>query len=115
MIDLLEQLNRVRGVGGSLLLSADGLAIASSLRNDTDEDTLSAALGNLIERSLALCDRLHLQQAIFVQLQGDAGGLLLLRSGPGFLAMVTDPHANLALLQLEAKPYVDALAQRMAL
>jgi uncharacterized protein len=115
MNNILEQLNRVRGIGGSLLLSSEGLPIATSLRNDIDEDDLSASLGAVLERSLALCERAQLPSPGYVQLQSSDGGLLLLRSGPGYLAVLTDPQANLALLQLEIKPYVEALAERMAL
>lgn len=115
MNTILQQLNRVRGVGGSILLSAEGLAIADSLRTDTDCDGLAASLGSLLERALDLCERSQLPEPGLVQLQSDTGGLILLRAGPGYLGIITDPQANLALLQLEVKPYVEALAERMAL
>ncbi len=44
MQDILDQLNRVRGVGGSLLISGDGLPMASALRTGVDENNLAAAL-----------------------------------------------------------------------
>jgi len=41
--------------------------------------------------------------------------LLVLPAGPAFLAILMDPSANLALLQLEARPFADRLAQRLSL
>ena len=39
----------------------------------------------------------------------------MVSTGPAFLAIIIDPSANLALLQLEAKPFVDRITQRLAL
>ena len=44
MQEILNQLNRVRGVGGSLLVSSDGLPMASALREGIDEAQLAAEL-----------------------------------------------------------------------
>ncbi len=45
----------------------------------------------------------------------DQGGLVLISTGPAFLALVIDPSANLALLQLETKPFVERITQRLTI
>ncbi len=115
MNDILEQLNRVRGVGGSVILSTEGLVIASCLRNDVDDEEISASVGSLIERAQNMCTRTGLGNVNMVHLQGDHDGVLTVTAGQSYLMIITDPHANLALLRLEARPYIDALVERLSL
>lgn len=115
MQDLLTQLNRVRGVGGSLLVSADGLAMASVLREGTDEAGLSATAGSLIEHSQRLCRHLEIGTLHLVHAASDQGSLLLLTTGTSYLVIIVDPSANLALLQLETRPFLERIAQRLTL
>ena len=115
MNELLVQLNQVRGVGGSLLVSQDGLPIASALRQGVEENDLSAALGNLIEGAGRLGTTFKLGRPNGYHAASDNGGILLLATGPAWLAIVIDPSANLALLQLETRPFVERIAQRLTL
>ncbi|MFW5751360.1 MAG: roadblock/LC7 domain-containing protein [Planctomycetota bacterium] len=115
MQQVLSQLNQVRGVGGCLLCSPDGLTMASALREDVDEDSLSANIANLISHATGLVDRMTQGKPTACHIAGRDGGLLLLAAGPGYLVVITNPNANLALLQLEARPFVDAIAQRLNL
>lgn len=115
MQEILMQLNRVRGVGGSLLVSGEGLAMASALREGTDEAQLSATVGNLIEHSQRLCQHLELGAPRHVHTASEQGSLLMLAAGNGYLVVVVDPAANLALLQLETKPFLERIAQRLSL
>lgn len=115
MQEILIQLNRVRGVGGSLLVSSDGLPMASALRDGTDEGQLAATVGSLIEHSQRLTQHLELGEPRHVHTASEQGSLLLLAAGNGYLVVVVDPSANLALLQLEAKPFLERIAQRLSL
>ena len=115
MDELLQQLNHVRGIGGSMLLSAEGLPIASALRDGTDENALAAAAGVLMESGARLGRHLGLGAVGSLSTAGDQGALLILAAGTSWLAVVIDPSANLALLQLEARPFVERITQRLTL
>ena len=115
MDEILAQLNRVRGVGGSLLVSADGLPMASALRSGTDENALSATIGELIGAASRLTQHLGLGNTGSFNAVSDKGGLVLVTTGPAFIVLLVDAGANLALLQIEAKPLVERLASRLAL
>src|SRR5262245_29842114 len=104
MQDVLDALNRVRGVGGCMVLSADGLPMASALREGVDENTLATALASVIDQGNKLTSRLDLGNAKGAKCLATKGGVVIFASGPGYLAIVVDPTANLALLQLEARP-----------
>jgi predicted regulator of Ras-like GTPase activity (Roadblock/LC7/MglB family) len=115
MQEILAQLTRVRGIGGCLLVSADGLPMASSLRSGTDENTLSATIGELLGAAGRLTQHLGLGGTVSFNAVGDQGGLLLVSTGPAFIVLLIDAGANLALLQIEAKPLIERLAARLAL
>jgi hypothetical protein len=115
MQDVLTQLNRVRGVGGSLLLSADGLPMSSALRTGTDENLLAASLAEAISSSTRMCQHLTLGAPSAFPATCAQGTVLLLGAGPAYVAILVDPTANLALLQIEAKSIIERIAQRIAL
>lgn len=115
MQEILIQLNRVRGVGGSLLVSGDGLPMASALREGLDENQLAATVGSLIEHSHSLAKHLNLGNPRHLHTTSEQGSLLLLVAGNGYLVVVIDAQANLTLLQLETKPFIERIAQRLSL
>jgi predicted regulator of Ras-like GTPase activity (Roadblock/LC7/MglB family) len=112
---LLDQLVKLRGVGGCLLVSTEGLSMASRLRSDQDEDGFAAQVAELVSRGQGLTSRCELGSARMLHVQFAAGALAVMAAGPSYLAVIIDPNANLALLQLEVKPFVDAIAKRLAL
>ena len=115
MQEILVQLNRVRGVGGALLVSGDGLTVASALREGLDEAQLAATVGDVLDHVQRLGQHLALGAPRQFQAGSEQGGLLVAASGNGWLVVVVDPAANLALLQLETKPFIERLAQRLSL
>lgn len=115
MQEILIQLNRVRGVGGSLLVSSDGLPMASALREGIDENQLAATVGSLVEHSQSLSKHLNLGTPRHLIAGSEQGSLLLLVAGNGYLAVLIDAQANLTLLQLETKPFLERIAQRLSL
>ena len=115
MQDLLSQLNRIRGIGGSMLVSADGLAMATALRADIDDSVISAAIGDLLGAAKRICDGFHLGPAAAFQAGADQQGMLIMSAGPAYVLLVIDPGANLALLQLEARGIIERIGQRLAL
>ena len=112
---ILEQLNRIRGVGGSLVLSPDGLPMASLLREGIDEDALSASLATIVERLKRMCDGVAIGKPRIVSIQSREGALVLMATGDNYLAIMVDPAANLALLELETKPFLDAIRKKLSL
>ena len=60
MQEVLAQLTRLRGVGGAMVVSPDGLPVASQLRQGIDENHLAAAVGELVGSASRLCSALEL-------------------------------------------------------
>jgi predicted regulator of Ras-like GTPase activity (Roadblock/LC7/MglB family) len=115
MQEILDKLNRVRGVGGSMVISPDGLPMVTALRQGSDESGIAASLSSLIDSATRLCEQLGFGKSKALQALAAQGGLLIMPAGPAFLAIVMDPTANLALLQLEARPFAERISQRLSL
>ncbi|MFM2089919.1 MAG: hypothetical protein RLZZ127_408 [Planctomycetota bacterium] len=113
--DILIKLNRVRGIGGALVLTADGQVVSGVLRQEADDARLAAAVGTLLGHAQRLAVTLRLPAGGPLHVQGELGGLLAIPVGKAWLAIVIDPGANLALLQLEARPFTEQLAAAIAL
>jgi predicted regulator of Ras-like GTPase activity (Roadblock/LC7/MglB family) len=89
---------------GAALIDNDGLMIASALGQDLDEDSvaaMSAALLGLGERIVAELQRGTIEQ---IMIKGDAGYVILTRSGPdAVLACLAAKGAKLGLIFLDMK------------
>ena len=112
---ILEQLNRVRGVGGSIVMNPDGLTMASLLRDGVEEEAIAAILADVIDRSNRMCEGVGVGSAGMISVQGKDGALVIRSAGDNYLAILVDPSANLALLDLETRPIVEALKQQLSL
>ena len=115
MDEILGQLTRVRGVGGAILVSSDGLTMATALRSGIDENALAASLGEVLGTAQRIAGNLNLGNFSGFSATTEQGAMLLLAAGPAFLVLLTDAGANLALVQIESKPLVERLGARLAL
>ena len=115
MQELLAQLSRIRGIGGCVLVSVDGLPMDSTVRQGVDESRLAAALSTFTGPAAKLAELVGAGAMKQMSINGPAGGLLTLQAGPAHLVLLIDAGANLTLLQLEAGPVVERIAQRLAL
>ena len=115
MQEVLAQLTRLRGVGGAMVVSADGLPVASQLRQGVDENHLAAAVGELVGSAGRLCAALELGTPSLYIGSHEQGSFLAASAGQAWLVVQAEAGANLALLQIEAKPLIERLAGRLAL
>ncbi len=96
MIDLLEELNAIPGVQGSMVITRDGIMVASALHGELQEDAVAALSSSLVitlRRSLAPLDaRVDAEEMI---LAAEKGKLVFLSLGEAFLVVVTQPNLRL--------------------
>jgi len=108
----LEQLTRVRGVRGAVVVDAqDGIALAGALRDGEDGDALAALAGAVMMRLVRGSDAAGLGPARLVYLRGDDGLLCAAPFGGTLLiAVLADRSANLGLVRLALLDAVGGLA-----
>ncbi len=95
MKSLLENLNQIPGVHGSMVMTEDGMVVASELTADLDSESLAAITSGArlcIHRSAIQCGDGEPHEIV---LEGTDGNLVLLEVGEATLIVVT--HAGLKL------------------
>jgi hypothetical protein len=99
-------------IEGSALISSDGLAVASMLPSQYDQDrvaAMGAAMLALGGQATAELDRGDLDQVL---IRGSRGHVLLTRAGPTtVLVVVTRPDARLGSTFLDVRRGAEALAR----
>jgi predicted regulator of Ras-like GTPase activity (Roadblock/LC7/MglB family) len=108
----LEQVTRVPGVKGSLLISgSDGLVVAERLMDGVDGRAVAALAASLVQRLDRATNRAGMRAPTFVHLRGTSGSVL---AAPGrsdlVLVAVASVEANLGLARVQMLDAVGRLA-----
>ncbi len=107
MKDILNQLNDIPGVRGSLVVDLDGLVIASNLMSGMEERTISAMVANI---SSEITRAMPGKEALSgVQLQAAEGTVLFLNAPECLLAVIAEPGANIGLISIKMKASLERL------
>jgi predicted regulator of Ras-like GTPase activity (Roadblock/LC7/MglB family) len=106
--DIVEELRRLHGARGALIVAPDGFVIAAELPGSVAVDplaALAATLGRELETSSARLGRAPFSTALF---SADDGTLFLAASRIGYLVVLADQQVNV-------QPIRRALADAVAL
>ncbi len=100
---IVEDLIRVDGVIGSLLVGKDGLVVASTLLDPEDAEVLgamSAAVYGEIDKSTK---RIGVGTLVDAIIDGQDGSILLLEAKDLILVVITQRMVNLGLIKMEMR------------
>ncbi len=98
----LDRISRVRGVRGSMFISADdGLAIAQMLMVGVNGKALAAFAASLARKVSGAAAAIGAGRVKFVQMQSEGGALLVAANGDMLVAVVADAGVNVGLARLE--------------
>ncbi len=113
MKDVLHELNGHVGVKGGLVVTPDGMVVASEFSPDLDAETTAALVSGLItglRGVLRISSAAPLQRML---LTATRGRIAIESIGNAFLVVLTDQHLNLDRTLLEIRSAARRL-QRMA-
>ncbi len=103
MRKIVEDLIRVEGVIGSLLVGKDGLVVASTLLDPEDAEVLgamSAAIYGEIDKSTK---RIGVGTLVDAIIDAQEGSILLLEAKDLILVVITQRMVNLGLVKMEMR------------
>lgn len=103
MLKIVEDLIRVEGVIGSLLVGKDGLVVASTLLDPEDAEVLgamSAAIYGEIDKSTK---RIGVGTLVDAIIDAQEGSILLLEAKDLILVVITQRMVNLGLVKMEMR------------
>ena len=108
--DVLESVNRTKGVLASALVGDDGILIAAEASDPSQAELVSALAASLADASVKLADACSAGAVGQVLLEGENGKVLLQRNPLGWLVVLTAATVNIGLVRVEMK----LAAQRIA-
>ena len=98
---ILKQLNDVVGVKGSLVLTKDGIVIASHLTRQLEQDVVAAMAANVIRSTRKTLERYGLRHFARFTLVASHGKMVFTDTGPAFLVVVMDRNVELGPVGIE--------------
>ncbi len=111
MKDILNELNDIAGVRGSLVVDLDGLVIASNLMSGMEERTISAMVANI--RSEVMRAMPQQSALVGIQMQAAGGTILFLNAPQCLLAVIAEPGANIGLISIKMKASLERLLKML--
>ncbi len=109
MHEVLNELNKVAGVTGSMLVGKDGIVIAANLDTTFESETvgaLAASISSNIQKSL---ERLKISPLSQVTIEAENAKLFFTEATIGILVVTTETDVNIGLIRLEIKHAVNKL------
>lgn len=107
----LDRISRVRGVQGTMFVSADdGLAIAQLLMVGVNGKVLAAFAASMARKVSGAAAATGAGRVKFVQMQSAGGVLLVAMGGEMLIAVVADAGLNVGLARLEMMRAVEVTA-----
>jgi uncharacterized protein len=100
---IVEDLIRVEGVIGSLLVGKDGLVVASTLMDEEDAEILGAMSAAVFGEIDKATRRIGVGMLIDSIIDAEQGSILMLESRDLILVVITQRMVNLGLVKMEMR------------
>jgi predicted regulator of Ras-like GTPase activity (Roadblock/LC7/MglB family) len=99
--DVLERLADVVGVKGGLVVTKDGMVIASHVSSAMQEDVIAAMAANVVRATRRAVGRGDLADFARYTLIASHGKMSITDAGPAFLVVVMDKNVDMAPVDIE--------------
>ncbi len=109
MIEILNDLNKVAGVKGCMVVTQDGIVVHAALGNDLDQEAVAAVSSSLIMSARRAMDKLgHKHFKRFVQVSS-WGRMVFVDLEIAYLVVITTQNIKLDVIVME----IDSTARRI--
>ncbi len=95
MNEVLEQLNQAVGIKGSMVITRDGMSVASRMGEETPQEMAAAMGASLLLRLRHALKVLSFKDPIRVLLRSSLGKIIIAEAGAAFLLVVADHRIKL--------------------
>ena len=103
MQDILKRLNRGVGVRGSMVVTAEGIIVATEMGEDLESERVAAIASNVIQRTQEALTSVELRNFSQYILTAVHGKMVFQDIGNAFLVVLTDKGINLDHTLIEIK------------
>ena len=115
MRQIVDDLLRIEGVIGALIVGKDGLVVASTLHNADDGEVLAAMSAAVYGEINKATRRIGVGRLVDAIIDAQDGSILLLEAREMILAVITQRVVNLGLVKLEMRGGDKRIAEVVAL
>jgi predicted regulator of Ras-like GTPase activity (Roadblock/LC7/MglB family) len=111
--EILETINRIPGVRGSVIIGTDGLVAAADLSGGEAPDALGATASRVLRSAAESLGRLDAGELERLVLHGTAGSLVVQPAGGAVLLTLLRRDANMGLALVEIRDGAHAIEARL--
>jgi uncharacterized protein len=115
MHKILTELNKMRGVRGSMLVGKDGMLIASDLKVEVNDEAIGAVASNVLAALRRALERMQLGEFKRYVVSGKAARIAMYQVGPAILMLLLEKDANLGLITVEIRESIKEIEKMMEL
>jgi len=101
MQEIIDQINKISGVHGTLIMSKDGIIVKSEVKSDLNENQISALVSSIGAASEKTVSQLELGAFSRFVMFTEVGRLIFENAGKFYLVAVADESVNLAMCLVE--------------
>ena len=103
MYEILDQVNKTRGILGSLVMGKDGMVVASDISIDVRDEALAAVASQVLGSLQGALKRMDLGAFKRFVVTGSAGRVVMLDAGDALLIALLEPDVNMGLVTVELR------------
>ena len=111
----LSELNKLRGVLGSLLVDRDGIVIASDLKSEINEGAFGAVASSVLSGLKRALERMALGNFRRYIVTGRSARIAMYQVGHTVLLLLMEKDVNLGMITLEIRETIEELEQKLSL
>lgn len=111
----LNNINRVKGVLGSMLVGKDGMIVATEVSDDVDQELVSAVASSIVSTLDKVMVKLELGRFSSFVISGIKGKVALMDTGVSFLVVMLEKEANVGLILVELKDSAKQIQESLKL
>jgi predicted regulator of Ras-like GTPase activity (Roadblock/LC7/MglB family) len=113
MYAILNNLNKVEGVHGSLIMGKDGIVIAADLGTDADENAIAAVGSQILTSLQSALKRMRMGRFRRFVVTGREGKIIIADAEGAILVVLLDLDANMGLASIEAREAIKAIQEKI--
>lgn len=112
MSDVLENLNRIQGVQGSMVVGRDGILIASDFADQVDEDAVGAVSSQILTNLEGALKRMKMGQFKRFVITGGEAKIVLMRGVSTLVLVLLKKDVNIGLVGVDLREAVEEIDRR---
>jgi len=111
--EILNRLNKIEGVNGSLLIGKDGIVVAADLGTETDENAVAAVGSQILSSLQGALNRMGMGDFRRFIITGSNGKVIMADASSVLLILLLDLDTNIGLAGVEVRQAIAEIREKI--